>query len=281
MEIRTDLITERREMDTTQTKGAVSKTVNIGSVSVEYVEINTESATIKLQKPIGKYYTLEFERLDKNTDTKSIKTALVSCLNKLIKKSFKNFLIVGLGNADITPDALGPLVANRILATRHLDENFKKRMGLTELRSVAVITPGVLGKTGIEASENVLASCKKIKPEVIIVIDALAARNPSRLCSTIQLSNTGISPGSGVGNSRKSLNFDTFGVPVIAIGIPTVIDSKTFRYDCNGAQNDDLDMMVTPKEIDVLIKNSADILSLAINLFLQPSLDEETIKALI
>ncbi len=281
MNIRTDLITECKEMHTSDIGGAVCTEKTIGDVEIECVEIKDEKASKKLERAIGKYYTLSFERLDRNTQTDNIKDALIYCLKQLINDNTTNYLIIGLGNTDITPDALGPLVANKILATRHLDDNFKQKTGLTDLNSVAVLSPGVLGKTGIEASETALASSAKVKPEVVIVIDALAARSPSRLCSTIQISNTGISPGSGVGNSRKSLNSDTFGVPVISIGVPTVIDSKTFKLDNGGTEEEDYDMMVTPKEIDLLIKNSADIISLSINIFLQPSLDEEIIKTLI
>ncbi len=281
MNIRTDLITECKEMHTSNIEGAVCTEKTLDNVRIECVEIKDEQASKKLGKSIGKYFTLSFERLDRNTQTDSIKDALIYCLKQLISKDTTKYLIIGLGNTDITPDALGPLVANKILATRHLDDNFKHKTGLTDLNSVAVLTPGVLGKTGIEASETALASSGKINPQAVIVIDALVARNPSRLCSTIQISNTGISPGSGVGNSRKSLNSDTFGVPVISIGVPTVIDSKTFKLDNGGSMEEDYDMMVTPKEIDLLIKNSADIISLSINTFLQPSLDEEIIKALI
>ena len=136
-------------------------------------------------------------------------------------------MAAGLGNSDITPDALGPAAARRIFATRHIPPELSKTAGLENLRQVAVIAPGLLGQTGIEAGELIKAAADRIKPDAVIVIDALAAKSPNRLFKTVQICNTGISPGSGVKNSRKEISEKSGGVPVIALGVPTVIDTDT------------------------------------------------------
>ena len=166
------------------------------------------------------------------------------------------------------------MVCDRVLATRHLTTELKKDLGLDKLKSVSIITPNVLGKTGIESSDIITAVNNKIKPDIIIAVDALACRDAERLCRTIQISNTGICAGSGVNNARNPINRDTVGVPVIAIGVPTVIDANTFF------ENTTENMMVTPKEIDLLVEKAAEIISRAINIFLQPEIDIEVIESL-
>ena len=197
-------------------------------------------------------------------------------------------MAAGLGNTEITPDALGPAVARGIFATRHIPKELTKAAGLDLLRQVSVITPGVLGQTGIEAGELIKAAAEKIKPAAVIVIDALAAQSGDRLFKTVQLCDTGIAPGSGGGNNRKELNRrgeiseKTVGVPVIAIGVPTVIDADTLSERLTGISPEKKsEMFVTPKDVDMLTQRLAKLLAEAINMFLQPETDPEIISALV
>lgn len=269
MAVRTDLICEEKQNFKALDKGCTIEIYKENDIDFEYTEILDDEVARSLKRPKGKYITLKFERLDRITNAENIVEAIISALKKLMGEIPKSVTVVGLGNHDITPDALGPLTANKLLATRHLSKEFKEQTGLSSLISVSAITPGVMGKTGVETKEFVRAAVDFIKPEAVIVIDALAAAETSRLCSTFQLTDTGISPGSGVKNRRKTFNEDSLGVPVIAIGMPTVIDFS-------GEE----DMMVTPKDIDLLISRAAELLSLALNRFLHPSLDPETIAEL-
>lgn len=273
MSIRTDLIDEIKAEQKHGIDGMVIKSEKINAVKISTVTIKSDNAAKKTNKPKGSYCTLYFPRLDFVCDTATIINSTVKCLKQAVKKSIQSALVVGLGNRDITPDALGPLVCDRILATRHIDNKLKQDLNLQNLKSVSVIIPGVLGKTGIESYDLISAAAQKTHPDVIIAIDALAAREPERLCRTIQIADSGICAGSGVNNARKPLSLDTLGIPVIAIGVPTVIDANSF-FDSNE------NMMVTPKEIDLLVEKAADILSRAINIFLQPEIDIEIIDSL-
>lgn len=278
MNLRTDLISEHCEGKNRNISGIKSYDEKIGESILSTVEITDEYAANLLHKPIGCYCTVEFERLDRVACTRDIIKAVVSALKKLIPNDFESSLIVGLGNTDITPDALGPFVTDGIIATRHISSELKSTLGLEGLKSVSCLVPGVLGKTGIEAFDIVSATVRRTKPSVIIAIDALAARSPERLCRTVQLSNTGITPGSGVNNARKELSQKTFGIPVICVGVPTVIDANGLFENKNIFPKEN--MMVTPKEIDLLIEKSASMLSRALNIFLQPNLDEQIIDSL-
>lgn len=279
MEIRTDLLTERQEVARSDIEGIKSLEEHFEDCTVSTVEILSEDAAQSLSKPKGTYCTVEFERLDRVSNTDSIINAVVGCLKKLAPKPIECVLVVGLGNTDITPDALGPFVANGVLATRHLSGELKRTLGLEALKSVCSVVPGVLGKTGIEAFDLISAAVERIKPSLIIAVDALAARSAARLCRTVQLSNSGICPGSGVNNARKELSRNTFSIPVIAIGVPTVIDANSLLPDDirgNAPEN----MMVTPKDIDLLISKSSSLLSRALNIFLQPELDIAVLDSL-
>ena len=195
-------------------------------------------------------------------------------------------LVVGLGNRQITPDALGPETARQILATRHIPAQLAAETGLTGLRPVAALAPGVLGQTGIETGEIVRSIVRDLRPAAVIAVDALAAQSLSRLGVTIQLSNSGISPGAGVLNARQELSAQTLGVPVLSAGIPTVVDGATLVEDLAGGDPAALPpeahgMMVTPRDIDALIARGAKHLSLAINAALQPQLSLEDINYLV
>ncbi len=273
MSLRTDLISEIKTEKQDDIEGIETKEERLKDVTVSTVNITNDICGKILGKPKGTYLTISFPRLDFVCDTNTIIKASVKSLKTVCNTNIKSALVVGLGNTDITPDALGPFVADKVLATRHLSDKLKHDLGLDELKSVCCLIPNVLGKTGIESYDLIVAAASKINPDIIIAVDALAARDPERLCRTIQISNSGICAGSGVNNARKPLNFDTLGIPVIAVGVPTVIDANSF-FDT------DENMMVTPKEIDLLVEKASEILARAINIFLQPKLDIDIIESL-
>ena len=230
--VRTDLAIEAAELceDVGNIPGCrVDRDIRNG-VEVNIVEITDEYASERIGKPVGRYVSLHSEAIRTGEDGEYdiISSLLQEELSKLAGKC-DNVLVVGLGNRAITPDALGPKVAEKIFVTRHLNE--EKIITDAKIPSVSAISPGVLGTTGIETGEIIHSVTERIKPDVIIVVDALAAGNIDRVTSTIQISDTGIIPGSGVGNRRNSLTEDTLGVPVIAIGVPTVVDAATVAND--------------------------------------------------
>ncbi|MEG1447848.1 MAG: GPR endopeptidase, partial [Oscillospiraceae bacterium] len=219
-------------------------------------------------------------------------TAISEKLKELLPKKGQ-VLVAGLGNKDITPDALGPFVSDAILATRHIDAKTAESIGLGGIRSVCSFKTGVLGQTGIEASEMLLAISEKIKPSAIVVIDALAARNTNRIGSTVQISTSGICPGSGVFNKRAEISKNTLGIDVISIGIPTVVDANTIACDLlEESENETAQklkekeelfspkgrmFMVTPKDIDLIIEKGAKLIALMINMALQETLSKDDI----
>lgn len=232
-------------------------------------------------RPRGDYITLEFPDVSVSVPD-NLKEVIRNELNSLLPEKRRLILAAGLGNSDITPDALGPAAARRIFATRHISPELSKTAGLEGLRQVAVIAPGVLGQTGIEAGELIKAAADRIKPDAVIVIDALAAKSPNRLFKTVQICNTGISPGSGVKNSRKEISEKTVGVPVIALGVPTVIDTDTLIEEITGAAPAQKSgMFVTPKEVDMLTVRLSEILGEALNMLLQPEIDPAIISELV
>ena len=186
----------------------------------------------------------------------------------------------------MTPDALGPKTAERVLATEHIKRELGEVEGLEKLKSVAVFTPGVLGKTGIESVELIKGAVKSVQPDAVIAVDAFAARESERLGNTVQIASSGICPGSGVGNSRKALNQESLGVPVISVGVPTVVDASTLVREVAGehALNKVMpfgkEMFVTPREIDALIERGAQLISRVLNRVLQPEYTLEEIQSL-
>lgn len=244
--------------------------------------IDDDSLKDTLGKGKGRYITLEGESLSRFTDDyEEMAQELADELKSFVPEG--EILVVGLGNSDITPDALGPQVSAKILATRHLrDELGDEEEFLTSLRQVSVFAGGVLGQTGIETAEIVRAICREIKPAAVIVVDALACSDVSRLGTTIQISDTGISPGSGVANTRKELSERVLGVPVIAVGVPAVVDMHTIVRSFTDAEisEDVPNMMVTPRDIDRLIERAAELISFGINLALHPTLSFEDVRGL-
>lgn len=264
------------------------------------VIITNEDGEKSIGKPIGEYITIDlpgFVNLDDEFKTNIIKIISSNLKNILADKMNSGVFVVGLGNKKITPDALGPKVVEGINVTRHLYDEATHLIDDTNT-SACAISPGVLGITGIETAEIIKGIVDKIKPSVVICIDALATRSIHRLSSSVQISNTGITPGAGVGNRRHTINESTLGVPVIAIGVPTVIDGATIVNDSmsmlieaiNNFSSEkskgfiekmdrehryalvseilkpyETSLIVTPKEVDLIIEETAMIISSAIN----------------
>jgi len=224
-QIRTDLAIDYVE-DKSKLKGVKCKTSIINDIKVTDVKLSINNA---LNRKSGRYITLEFsDATDSSNADKLVKT-MTQILKEIIKiKDDELGLIVGLGNDKSTPDSLGPLVVNNIIVTNHLyllnelSKNYKR---------IAAINPGVMGKTGIETSDIIESVVKKIMPNYLIIIDSLASKSIERLNKTIQITNTGIHPGSGIGNKRKEISYETLNIPVIAIGIPTVVDATAIVSD--------------------------------------------------
>ena len=269
-------------------------------IEISRVKITNEEGEKALAKPIGNYITLDVKNMKTADDEKieEIAEAVANELRDVIGKHIKDtedILVVGLGNLEVTPDSLGPKVISHIEITRHILEYMPKLMP-ADTRPVSAISPGVLGTTGIETMEILKGIVENIKPKLLIVIDALAARSIERISSSIQIADTGIVPGAGVDNKRKEISQKTLGIPVIALGIPMVVDLASITNDCidlfieslqqkamsNEYLNElkekdnyeeikealiprDYNMIVTPKEIDILIENMSKIVSKGIN----------------
>ena len=244
-----------------------------GSTRITRLHIRTARGEQAVGKPCGRYITLTLPPLSDDERRLAEEAKCVGEELAALLPAAGTVLVVGLGNRSVTPDTLGPATAARVLATRHIRGEFARAAGLTDLRPTAVLTPGVLGQTGTESSEIVRGVCSEVKPSAVIVVDALAARSVQRLGCTVQLCDTGISPGSGVGNNRQPLNEEVLGVPVVGIGIPTVVDAATLVREMTGQEPaaDGEAMMVTPREIDTVIGRAARLLALAINGALQPA----------
>lgn len=284
--IRTDLAMEAREALThlPQKDSGIEITESIlspGSIQSTIVKITTENAATGIGKPKGTYITLESAEMDSDDAGRheEIAAALSETLLSFIKHDHfpVSILIVGLGNRNVTPDALGPTVVDQLQITRHLYKEFGNAAFFTPCKYlVSSIVPGVMAQTGMETLEIVKGITNETKPDYVIVIDALASRSTKRLNRTIQISDTGIHPGSGVGNHRNALTKETLGIPVISIGIPTVVDAATIVSDSLFLdQNDELleevllpglrTMFVTPKDIDASLRQLSMTLSEGLN----------------
>lgn len=266
-------------------EGLSVNTQKHGCVNITCVSVTSSTVSKKIKKPQGRYITIETPPLwNSLLDPQDEINAAADCIRHLLP-SCTSVLVVGLGNSSITPDALGPAVIERIIATRHLGKELAAQLGLDSLRKTSAIAPGVMGQTGIETGEIIQALVNFIHPTAVIAVDALAAQEYSRLGRTIQIADNGISPGSGVQNSRKELSEKTLGVPVISIGVPTVIDGATLAASFHSENFDSHSScaacaMVTPREIDRIIGHSAKFISLAINKALYPQLSLEEISFL-
>ena len=309
-EVRTDLAVEENERIAKAQEDAKGITVTEEDyeeeqIHITTVRITTENGAKQMGKPRGIYITLEAaEMIEDDEDYhREISKRLAEILTELIPvdASGTSILVAGLGNRLVTPDALGPQVADNLYITRHIIKEFGRRAYENEqVQSISAIVPGVMAQTGMESQEIIAGIIREIKPDYLIVVDALAARSVRRLGRTIQITDTGIYPGSGVGNHRYSITKETMGIPVIAIGIPTVVEAATIVYDSMSALIDELahaeclqplktswsklteaehrnlirellspqlnHMFVTPKDIDAEIKRMSYTISEAINL---------------
>ena len=285
MNFRTDLACELKTDLNKKTGGVSAKEEKYGEIIINTITVENEIGERLLGKPKGTYYTFTLPEYSENsTDNITVKL-ICTRLRHLLPKKQGTVLVVGLGNRDITPDALGPFASKNVLATRHIRSEILAENDFEDLKPVAVLAPGVLGKTGIETLEIIKGAVNTVKPSAVIVIDAFAARSAERLGKTVQLASSGICPGSGVGNSRKAVTRESLGVPVISIGVPTVVDALTLAGDAAG-ENANLpqsisEMFVTPREIDLIIERSAKIISESINAALQPAYTIDEINDLL
>lgn len=301
---RTDMAVERNDMykkQNGQIDGVEVQNEEKENIKITRVKITNEEGEKALNKPKGNYITLDIKNIKTidNEQIEKISDNLAEELRNIIKEHIsdtEDILIVGLGNLYVTPDALGPKVVPEIEITRHILEYMPKAMP-EDTRPVSAISPGVLGTTGIETMEILKGIVENVKPKMLIVIDALATRSIERISSSIQIADTGIVPGAGVNNTRKEISQKILGIPVIALGIPTVVDLASITNDCidlfienlqqKAMSNDylnklreqdnyeeikealvpkDYNMIVTPKEIDKLIENMSKIVATGINM---------------
>lgn len=248
-----------------------------GDLRITTMRVESVRGERLLHKPRGRYITAEVPPLSDSGDVMEDMACRLAVPLTSLLPSGGPVVVAGLGNKSITPDALGPKAASMVLATRHIRGEFARTAGLSDLRPTAVLSPGVLGQTGVESGEIIRGVCEMVKPAAVIVVDALACRSLSRLGCTVQACDTGIAPGSGVGNHRKALNADTLGVPVVAIGVPTVVDAATIAMELTGSDSADAilpegrAMMVTPREIDLIIDRASRLVAMTINRMLQPA----------
>ncbi|MDO4563882.1 MAG: GPR endopeptidase [Clostridia bacterium] len=313
MPIRTDLALEAREMRSGTLEGVESESFREGDVLITRVKIVNQKGAEALGKSMGTYVTLEAERMRENDKEiyDNICTALARELRAIANlPPDASVLAAGLGNRFITPDSIGPIAVSHLLITRHLKTLMPQELG-DDVRTVSAVAPGVLGLTGIETGEIIRGVVEKTAPSAVFVIDALASRKMERVGTTIQLTDTGIRPGSGVGNNRRELSRESLGVPVVAIGVPMVVDAATVASDaidivleCIKKEDEnhvfgemfaslsDLDryklifealepsaanMVVTPKEVDSLSNRVGKIIANGINLALQDSMTQDDI----
>jgi len=281
--VRTDLAAESPVIESGNLPdGITTKNENLDIAYISTVDVINDNGAEQIGKPIGTYVTVSFEKIWKLDDNTLNKLAdSISCVIKNVASltnEKKKFLIAGLGNRHITSDSVGPLTVKEITVTSHLEKEEKQIFDILKMQSISAITPGVIGETGIETLELIKGAVNSAKPDLLIVIDALCSKSVDRLASTVQICNTGISPGSGIGNKRHAINKDTVGVPVIAIGVPTMVSSSTLVYDAlekaeitnisdrlaeileNGKS-----FFVTLNENDVVISSLASLIANSIN----------------
>jgi len=317
--VRTDLAIEARQIykeeNNEEADGVEIEESVEDDTRITKVRIINEDGAKKMGKDIGNYITIdipEFTAYDGEL-MDNVSKILGKILKNLVKVSANDMvLVVGLGNKEVTPDALGPKVVEKIMVTRHLKEVMPEAIDDLVV-PVSAISPGVLGITGIETGEIIKSIVDKIKPDLVICIDALASRKTERVNKTIQISDTGISPGAGVGNHRMKINKEALGVKVVAIGVPTVVHASTIASDVIDLVLDDLinqseegkefynmlkkidkneksilinevlnptlgDMVVTPKEIDLMVESLSKIIANGINIGVQPNMTMEEIN---
>lgn len=302
---RSDLAVEARALSGgTDIPGVRMEQLRLGELTETVVEIVDKRGAAALGKPCGRYVTLESPQLalpEAELSQMAI-DRLAHTLSAMLPE-LGAVLVIGLGNRRITADSLGPRVVDNVLVTRHMRETTPQSVK-GRLRCVSAVSPGVLGVTGLETAEVVQGIVEHAKPEAVIAVDALAARETSRICATLQVSDTGIQPGSGVGNHRLGLNAETLGVPVIAVGVPMVVYASTIVRDALDLLCEDMpaedgdhaaaldamvdrvvekrlgDLVVTPREVDERVAHMAQMLAEGVNRALQSRLSPAEIPAL-
>jgi spore protease len=323
-DVRTDLALEAQELatkgrQTSDIPGVWSENESADGITVTRMEIKNDQAAQQIGKMVGHYVTLEVPDLRQGDTTLQDKVAtsfakeFEAFLKRIGATAKSSVLIVGLGNVNVTPDALGPIVVENIMVTRHFFELMPDQVS-PGYRPVSAVAPGVLGTTGIESSDIVQGIVERSKPDLIIAVDALAAKSLERVNTTIQIADTGIHPGSGIGNKRKGLTKDILGVPVIGIGVPTVVYASTIVNNTldlvfehmkkHTANTDPLfgvfgkmeekerlqlvrevlnplghDLLVTPKEIDKFMEDIANVIASGLNAALHEAVDTDNVAA--
>lgn len=311
MSIRTDLALEAHEVCKEEAeKEAEIDGVDVdiqkdGSITITKIKITNSNGVDALGKPIGQYITIESPNLKYSvSDYEKTCEKIAETLCGLIgEQDDAPILIAGLGNTEITPDALGPVVMSKLIITRHMKKHMGDYFG-SDFSNVCAIAPGVLGTTGIETASVIKGVVCEIKPSVIIAVDALAARSVDRISTTIQISDTGIQPGAGVGNRRDSLDEHTLGIKVISVGVPTVVDAATIARDSLDAALEEMGrnsfsdgekeniiesslsknisgLVVTPKDIDLVIERAAKTVANGINLAVHKNLTFDDIESFV
>lgn len=280
--IRTDLAQEAHEIHG-EVEGVDSRERTCEGYTAHVVQVHTPQAAQILGKPVGTYVTVELDGLLRREEAGFSRAveAVAGLLTPMLPPQGLA-LVVGLGNRAMTPDVVGPRAVDFTLVTRHLVEALPQ---FSHLRPVAALAPGVLGTTGVESGAVVAALVERLRPACVLAIDALAARSVHRLCRTVQLSDTGIVPGSGVGNHRQGLNQETLGVPVVSLGVPTVVDGATLIQDLLGERAPECvpgrDLFVTPREVDSRVADLSRVLGYAVSRALNPSLGVEELTMLV
>lgn len=286
--IRTDLALEARESfpeDDVEIQGVILEEEKKGeTITTTTMEIKDDKAAKRMGKPVGTYITIETKDPDQEEE---LRQEVMYHLKRLIlDKEGVSILIAGLGNRQVTPDALGPMVVDKLFTTRHLirelGEDFRVEYHIEDMSAIA---PGVMGQTGIETGEILKGIIGETHPDCVVVVDALAARSIRRLHRTVQITDTGINPGAGIGNNRNGLNKKTLGIPVVAVGVPTVVDASTIVEDRmrellhqQGVEEDETErfvnslnspelgnFFVTPKDVDESVEKMSGILAEALN----------------
>jgi len=318
--IYTDMAVELRDIALSESEsqaidGVESDEYDVFDIHVTWVKVTNKNGENAIGKPMGNYITIESPALregdiDAHEDAIKVMVEIIGKIHNLEKN--QTALVIGLGNWNVSPDALGPKVVSKLLVTRHIKETLPDAL-CDNVRPVAALSPGVMGLTGIETSETVAGIVERIKPDLVIAIDALASRSTSRINSTIQIADTGITPGGGVGNKRRALNEETLGVKVISIGVPTVVDAATLTndsldtiieqmiassgsggafysmlQDLSGEEKYGMiaetlgpyggNMFVTPKNVDMVIDRLSNIIANALNISLHPGLHRDDIN---
>ena len=294
MNYRTDLAMERTVYPGGLGDGVTVQTQREEGAEITWVRVQTEEAAQRLGKPVGTYWTMTHPELPVFTPAERMQAARrVAQMLRLMLPPTGDVLVLGLGNRRMTADALGDKVVSGVLVTRHMKDFAEGG----KLRGVCALSPGVLGVTGIETAEMAAGLVERLKPAAVVVVDALAAMETSHIGTTVQLTDAGICPGSGVGNHRAGINRETMRVPVVALGVPMVVYATTIVRDAlqgilaaQSTQEDaqrmaeqltrqaHTDLVVTPRNIDELVAGLADMLALAINSALQPSCTMEELS---